>query len=136
MTTKITTEEQYTTALARFRDVVRLCDERRAAVDRMAAIERRTVQDLELATLVAERSMLSNAIALYAAGVTAPEGIDGPVVVVSASRCHDCRRPITQRATVTRAPIAGRWQWALVICGECQARIKARTAAPRIIGGN
>lgn len=130
MTTKITTEEQYTTALARFRDVVRLCDERRAAVDRMAAIERRTVQDLELATLVAERSMLSNAIALYAAGVTAPEGLDGPVVAVSAARCCDCHRPITKQATVSRAPIAGRWQWVFVICGDCHARSATLGARP------
>lgn len=134
--TKITTEEQFHAALARYREVVRLSEERRVAVDRETAVQRRVVQDLELAALVSERSTLSNAIARYTAGIDAPEGIDGPVVVVSASRCHDCRRPITQRATVTRAPIAGRWQWALVICSECQARIKARTAAPRIVGGN
>lgn len=129
MTTKITTEEQFHAALARFRDVVRLSDERRVAVDRETAVQRRVVQDLELAELVSERSVLSNAIARYTAGIDAPEGLDGSAVVVSRATCHDCRRPITQRATATRAPIAGRWQWALVICGECQARIKARTQA-------
>lgn len=127
MTTKISTEEQYTTALERYAVVVRLCEERRAHVDRETAIQRRTVQDLELATLVAERSTLSNAIARYACGLDAPAGVDGPVIAVSRATCHDCGKTITTRGSITRAPIAGRWQWAFAICGACHQRVAAMT---------
>ena len=50
----------------------RLVDEARqdrVAVDRETAVQRRVVQDLELAELVSERSVLSNAIARYTAGI-------------------------------------------------------------------